>query len=146
MLCSRSQVQNMSLKFFLQFYFIIDLSKRKGKSFDCGKKKRFCSWWLKCNFLRSMDSLVFLILSVSACGSNQSGTSIEYKQTVREEKIICPHMTSTSALWMGKEPLLFQTWLRQVPLVGWQYKNSGKSVKSQHHLFQDVVCAFYLFP
>lgn len=31
----------MSLKFFLQFYFVIDLSKRKGKGFDCGKKKDF---------------------------------------------------------------------------------------------------------
>lgn len=73
-----------------------------------------------------MDSHVFLTLPVSACGSNQSGPSIEHKQILREEEIICTHMTSTSALQMGKEPILFQTWLWQLPLVGWQYKNTGK--------------------
>lgn len=28
----------MALKFFLQFYFVIDFSKRTGRDFDCGKK------------------------------------------------------------------------------------------------------------
>lgn len=28
----------MSLKFFLQFYFVIDLSKRTGRGFDCGTR------------------------------------------------------------------------------------------------------------